>query len=137
MLKIQLHTFYFTLSILAFIFIALSANVIKHRLKEQALLGSKRIMTLKAAIRAQANFAEYIPITMLLFWGLIYYRINYVLFIILCVLLVLSRVSHIVSLLKYERRSPPDIRFRKLGIITNFLLIIFSAIYIIFNIIFY
>lgn len=52
--------------ILGLIYFALSANVIRYRFSLQVALGDGGHPSLARAIRAHANFAEYVPLTLLL-----------------------------------------------------------------------
>ena len=53
-------------SLLAFIYIKLSTNVIKLRRLHKVSLGHKDHKDLEQAIRAQANFIEYVPFGLIL-----------------------------------------------------------------------
>ena len=53
-------------SLLAFIYIKLSTNVIKLRRLHKVSLGHKNHKDLEQAIRAQANFIEYVPLGLIL-----------------------------------------------------------------------
>jgi uncharacterized membrane protein YecN with MAPEG domain len=132
-MDVKLQIYFLTLSFFAFQLLYLSINVIKNRRKYLVLYGAKGHIILKAAIRAQANFIEYVPITLLLFSGLIFYSIPNWLFVLLCLLFVVSRVLHSVGLLKYERYEPPVLKPRFFGMIGTFTVIIFSAGYIFVN----
>jgi hypothetical protein len=60
----------FYAALLAFLFLALSMNVIRHRYRARTALGDGGDPRLARAIRAQANFAEYVPLTLVLMLGL-------------------------------------------------------------------
>jgi uncharacterized membrane protein YecN with MAPEG domain len=62
----SLHIVPYYAAILALIFIALSASVIKGRSRHAVILGSGAILDLERRIRVHANFAEYVPFTLLL-----------------------------------------------------------------------
>ena len=53
-------------ALLAFYYIYLSFNVIKVRRKEQISLGDNGNVKLQRAVRAHANFMEYVPFTIIL-----------------------------------------------------------------------
>jgi uncharacterized membrane protein YecN with MAPEG domain len=55
-----------TAAILGLIFFRLSLNVISHRRQHKVSLGSGGHEDLERAIRAQGNFAEYVPISLIL-----------------------------------------------------------------------
>ncbi|WP_448547835.1 MAPEG family protein [Thalassotalea fusca] len=56
----------FYLGLLALLYLALTANIIRYRLKFQVGIGSNGNQTLAKAIRVHANFIEYTPIALLL-----------------------------------------------------------------------
>ena len=51
---------------LAFLFMAMMVNVIRLRYKHRVSLGSNDIPELERAIRAHGNFAEHVPLTLML-----------------------------------------------------------------------
>ncbi len=60
----------FYAGLLAFLFLALSMNVIRRRYRARVALGDGGDPSLTRAIRAHANFAEYVPLTLLLMLAL-------------------------------------------------------------------
>ena len=54
-------------SVLALFYFWLSMQVIKQRRRHQVLIGTGGEQDLEWAVRSHANFAEYVPITLLLF----------------------------------------------------------------------
>lgn len=129
------YIYFSSLSVLSLIFLYLSFNVIKYRRKNLLLYGAGGNIEMKAAIRAQANFAEYVPLTMLLFTGLIYFKIPVWFFALLNTVFVLARCSHAIGVLKFERKDPPVIKPRFFGIVGTFLVILLSIIYILYSIV--
>jgi len=86
--------------LLGLILIALSARVVMARTSGNVLLGDGREPTgsLFVAIRSQANFAEYVPLAVVLI-GLLEMRSGPTLLIkILAAILVLARVAHPVGM---------------------------------------
>lgn len=130
-MDINIKIYFSTLSLLALLLIYLSVNVIRLRRTFMVLYGAKGHIMLKAAIRAQANFTEYVPIIFLLFAGLIYFNINNWLFACLCLVLIISRISHAMGLLKFESYEPPILKPRFYGMLGTFASILFSIGYII------
>ncbi|WP_448552689.1 MAPEG family protein [Thalassotalea montiporae] len=53
-------------SLLAILFIALSFNVSRLRLKHKVSIGSDGVRALEKAIRIQANFTEYVPLALIM-----------------------------------------------------------------------
>lgn len=134
-LNIYFNIIFTSLALLGLVFIFLSLNVIKHRRKNQVLYGANKDISMQAAIRAQGNFIEYVPLTFLLFFGLIYYQVPVWFFAILNFVFIVARCLHGIGLIKYERRDPPCIKPRFGGMVLTFLVLLISNIYILFNIV--
>ncbi len=85
-------------SILTFIFIALAVRVVRYRFSNRVSLGDGGHSPLNMAIRTHANFAEYVPLALILLIGL--ESLQYPAFLIhgLGGLLVLGRISHIYGM---------------------------------------
>ncbi len=101
---------------LLLIFLWLSFRVIRHRRSARVALGSGGNARLERAIRAHANFAEYVPFSVLLLvlaelggaWPLLLHGLG--------ALLVVARLSHGIGIAK----DPEDFRFRVLGMMGTF-----------------
>lgn len=89
-------------SFLALIYVALSFNVIRFRLKMRIPFGDGKDILLKRAIRVHGNFSEYVPIALLMIYFVELKTDNLVLIHSLCSAFILARISHIygVSQLK-------------------------------------
>lgn len=98
------------------LFVALSARVILLRNKHATIVGDGGNLSLRKALRAHSNFAEYVPMTLLLlfFWeqngggGLWLHGI--------CSALLLGRVVHAIGV----SRVNEDVRFRVAGMALTF-----------------
>ena len=84
-------------SLLAFIFVSLSTNVIKLRRLYKISLGHKNHKDLEQAIRAQANFIEYVPLGLILLSCLEINKIHPVIVFLLGGLLLVGRFLHAKS----------------------------------------
>jgi len=84
-------------SLLAFIYIKLSTNVIKLRSFHKVSLGHKNHKDLEQAIRAQANFIEYVPFGLILLSCLEINKIHSLIVFILGGLLFVGRFLHAKS----------------------------------------
>jgi|TARA_B110000971_G_C19829186_1_gene417136 uncharacterized membrane protein YecN with MAPEG domain len=84
-------------SLLAFIYIKLSTNVIKLRRFHKVSLGYKNHKDLEQAIRAQANFIEYVPFGLILLSCLEINKIHPLIVFILGGLLLVGRFLHAKS----------------------------------------
>jgi len=81
-------------AILAIVFVLLSANVIRARRLHKVGIGTGRNKTVERAMRVHANFAEYVPLSLLLLAFLEFNKANAYLLIALCSLLLMGRLSH-------------------------------------------
>ncbi len=103
-------------ALLALGFILLSVRVIRARRAARVALGSGADPELERRMRVQANFAEYVPLALLLLvmaesrgawpWTLH----------VLCLALVIGRASHAWGV----SRTPEVFRFRVAGMVTTF-----------------
>ena len=84
-------------SLLAFIYIKLSTNVIKLRRVHKVSLGHKDHKDLEQAIRAQANFIEYVPFGLILLSCLEINKIHPAIVFLLGSLLFIGRFLHAKS----------------------------------------
>ena len=84
-------------SLLTFIYIKLSTNVIKLRRLHKVSLGHKNHHDLEQAIRAQANFIEYVPFGLILLSCLEINKIHPVIVFLLGGLLLIGRFLHAKS----------------------------------------
>jgi len=101
---------------LLLMFVWLSFRVIRQRRSARVALGSGGDARLERAIRAHANFAEYVPFAVLLLvlaelggaWSVLLHGLG--------ALLVVARLSHGIGIAK----DPEDFRFRVLGMMGTF-----------------
>ena len=84
-------------SLLAFIYIKLSTNVIELRRLHKVSLGHKNHKDLEQSIRAQANFIEYVPLSLILLSCLEINKIHPIIVFLLCGLLFVGRFLHAKS----------------------------------------
>ena len=101
---------------LTLIFIWLSLRVIRYRRAERIPLGSGGDAALERAIRAHANFAEFVPFAVLLLilaeWGGAWPWLLHA----LGALLVAARLSHGIGIVQ----EPEDFRLRVFGMMGTF-----------------
>ena len=107
-------------SILAIIFITLSFAVIGLRRKNQIGLGSGGHDDLERAIRAQGNFAEYVPLGIILIACLELNGAPWWLVAIPGITLIIGRLIHAKGI----RVPPPDFSKRVLGMKCTFITLI-------------
>lgn len=142
MAKLNLMDIYFfTVAIMALWFLFLSINVIRNRRQVRVLYGSGDNLRFNSVIRAHANFAEYVPLNLILLYAVAYYNPSSWFFILLCSLLAISRACHSIGLLKFETiivdgKPTPNLLPRMFGMIGTFLVMILSISYLVCVIVF-
>jgi uncharacterized membrane protein YecN with MAPEG domain len=111
-------------SLLALMFIKLSFNVIGFRRKNKISLGAGGVDDLERAIRAHGNFAEYVPLGLLLMGALELNGAPAVLVALLGTLLVLGRYFHAKGI----HQPPPEFSNRVRGMKLTFAALGLSAL---------
>ena len=106
----------FYAAVLGLIFIFLSARVVVARRQFRVRLGSGGHELLERRIRVQGNFAEYVPLTIILLTFLELYGASRWLIHILCLGLIIGRCLHAYCV----SRINEDIRQRRAAMILTF-----------------
>jgi uncharacterized membrane protein YecN with MAPEG domain len=113
-----------TASFLAALFIYLSFGVIRLRRQHKVGLGSGGVDDLERAIRAQGNFAEYVPIALILMACLEFNGAPIWLVAILGIGLVIGRVVHAIGI----NQPPPHFSKRIIGMRLTITALIFLLV---------
>ena len=95
--------------VLALIFFVLSARTIQGRVAYRIALGDGDHPDMRSRMRAHANFAEYVPICLLLMWLLAEMNFSVWVIHVLGMMLVVARVLHPFGV--HIRKSPNPPRF--------------------------
>jgi hypothetical protein len=107
----SLHITLITAGILGLIFLGLSVYVVVQRTRAKVMLGDgdgkPGTEALRAATRMHANFAEYVPLILILLGGIEYAGAPHNLVLGLAVALVVARLSHAFGL---PRPAPNPLR---------------------------
>ena len=111
----------------------LSICIIKMRRRFHIPVGSDHHPELTCAIRAHANFIEYVPLFLILQILLSFFDISVASLCALAVLMVIGRCIHAYSLIVAERRHPPKMYYRVLGMGLTFSSLLISAMLLIYN----
>jgi uncharacterized membrane protein YecN with MAPEG domain len=90
-------------SILGLLYVWLSLQVIKRRRKHGVLLGTGGNADLEWSVRAHANFAEYVPVALILFFCAEINQSNKWVLIVLAILFLAGRVIHAYAFLSTDR----------------------------------
>lgn len=122
-----LHMFLAACGLLGLIFMALSANVSRQRWKTSVSLGagdgSKQHRILHQAIRAQANFAEYVPLILILLAFDFYQGLPASWLAVLLVALLAARILHPFGLY----RRPPNFQ-RGAGMLLTWAVLVIASL---------
>jgi len=111
-------------ALLALIFIVLSVAVVRQRRRFQVALGDGGHAPLQRAIRAHANFAEYVPLALLVLFLAEYSGLQPTLVHLLGIILLCARISHAFGV----SRAPEQLKFRAVGILLTFIVLLLSAL---------
>ena len=111
-------------SLLTLIFITLSINIIRLRFKLKVGLGDGGEKRLTQAIRAHGNFAEYVPLALLLLASYELSGANSVFLHVLGATLLIGRLLHVIGLSKSMGSSVQ----RAAGMISTFIVLIILAV---------
>jgi uncharacterized membrane protein YecN with MAPEG domain len=115
-------------SILALIFVKLSMNVIALRRQNRVGLGFGGVEALERAIRAHGNFAEYVPLALILVATLEYNGAPRWLVAIPALMLIVGRVLHARGM----QTPPPEFTQRVRGMMLTFAsLVTLAVVYIV------
>jgi uncharacterized membrane protein YecN with MAPEG domain len=93
-----------TAGILGLVFMGLSFNVVRLRIKTRTMLGDggdkDDAASMQVAVRMHGNFAEYVPFALLLLGGIEAAHVNYKLVLALACMLVAGRIAHPFGMLR-------------------------------------
>lgn len=113
-------------ALFTFFYIGLSIVVIRSRYRTHASLGDGGDEQLKRAVRAHANFAEYVPLALVLFLMLELQDLPAMWLHALALALLAGRTSHAYSVISHETRG--GFKFRMAGMATTFTVLVISAL---------
>lgn len=105
----------FFAGIVALIYIALTVNVVRGRYQHKVSIGDGGKEAMTRRIRAHANFAEYVPLALVLMALNELNGMSANKLALLGALLVAGRISHAYSIMAAEVRQGGHIKFRQAG----------------------
>lgn len=114
----------FAAAILALVLVYLSLRVVKLRKRHLVAIGDGGHVDLQRAIRAQGNFTEYVPMALLLLYGLEQMQMADWLVGILSLMLVVGRLLHAWSISQLKE----NFRIRFVGMALTFASLVVSAL---------
>ncbi len=111
-------------AIFAFIFVALSVRTLLLRRQLRVAIGHGNEPKLERAARAHANFAEYVPISLLLIYFLEIHTGSGLSIHLFCIVLLLGRIVHAYGVSQVSE----NYRYRVTGMSLTFTVIISASI---------
>ena len=114
----------FYAGLLALFYIVLSLRVVRIRRQEKVAVGDGDSMRLRRAIRVHGNFAEYVPLALLLLTFVEMQAASLTTVHVLCIMLLIGRVVHAYGV-SHEKE---DYRLRAAGMLLTFAAIAASAV---------
>jgi len=114
----------FFAAVLALIYIGLSLNVVRYRIDNRLSSGSGGDAHVEMAIRAHANFIEYVPLALLLMWFIESLTLSGNLVFWLGAVLVVARTAHAFGMF-YPKQL---LVLRQLGAIGTFGVILVASL---------
>jgi uncharacterized membrane protein YecN with MAPEG domain len=118
-----MHITPFYAALLGLLFFALSVRTLRLRRKLRIDIGDAGNEQLLRAVRVHSNFAEYIPLTLLLAFLVEAGGAHYLFLHALCICLLLGRIAHAYGVSKIAE----DYRFRVFGMAMTFAALVGSA----------
>jgi uncharacterized membrane protein YecN with MAPEG domain len=115
-------------ALLALIFVVLSVKVIGKRRQFMIGIGNNGQMVLERAIRVHGNFAEYVPLALLLMFLAEYSGLAPLYVHTLGIILIIGRLSHAFGVQQIQE----PLRFRVFGMLLTFSVLLLSALAILF-----
>lgn len=114
----------FYAALLSVLFVVLCRNVIIYRRRQRIAIGAESDPDLLRRVRAQGNFAEYVPLALLLMGFAEMQGLAPLIIHGFGLALLAGRTIHAVGL----SRSPEDLRFRTTGMVLTFAVLSLAAI---------
>lgn len=111
---------------LSLLFVFLSVRIIRLRRTLRIGIGHADNKQMLRAQRVHANFAEYVPLTLLLLAFVEMQNAHAILVHLLCAVFLIARCLHAYGL----SQTVEDFRFRTAGMVITFTVVVISAIYL-------
>lgn len=111
-------------AVLALMFVALSVRTLRLRRQLHIAVGDKGDEQMLRAMRVHANFAEYVPLSLLLVYMFEARSGTSVLIHALCICLIVGRFSHAYGVSRLDE----DYRYRVFGMSMTFTALVVSAV---------
>lgn len=110
-------------ALFGFLYVLLSINVVKHRFSKKISIGTNDDKATEVAVRVHANFIEYVPFCLILFYFLELLTLSSSLVFFLGSVLLLARILHIVGMFKPKE----FLIFRQIGVVATFVVMLAAS----------
>jgi hypothetical protein len=117
-------------AILVLIFVGLSVRVIRMRASAKIGMGHGGDPAMERRIRVHGNFAEYVPLALLMLAFMEMQQQSRIVIHILCIALVLARIVHAVGVTPVSENFP----MRVVSVLTTFAVLVIAALMLLFNV---
>ncbi len=114
-------------SILALLFVALSVRTLRMRRRLKIAIGDAGNQAMLRAMRVHSNFAEYVPLSLLLIYFVEVSGANSLLVHVLALCLLAGRASHAFGVSQVKE----NYTFRAFGMVTTFATLIAASAYLV------
>lgn len=114
----------FTSGILGLLYVTLTVQVIRQRQKHDVSMGDGGTDAVQIAIRGHGNFAEYVPLALILLGGIEWAGAAHWLCVLLALMLIVGRFAHPFGLMR-----PPPNAPRLVGVALTLTMIIIASLW--------
>ena len=116
-------------AIFVLIYVVLTFGVVRRRFGKKISLGTGEDRDLEKAIRIHGNFAEYVPLSLLLFWFVETITFNRTLVLVLASVLLVARICHVIGM-----KNPRSyLVLRQAGILATLGVMLVASLVLIWN----
>jgi uncharacterized protein len=116
-------------ALLVLIFVVLSIRVIQMRASARIGLGHGGNPAMERRVRVHGNFAEYVPLALLLLGFMEMQRHSIYIIHVLCIVLVLARVIHAIGVTPVQENFP----MRVASVLMTFAVLVIAAILLLYT----
>jgi uncharacterized membrane protein YecN with MAPEG domain len=117
-------------AILVLIFVFLSVRVIQMRAASKISLGTGNNPAMERRIRVQGNFAEYVPLALLLLAFMEMQQQSRILIHVLCIVLIVARLVHAIGVTPVNENFP----MRAASVVATFAVLVIAALFLLLNV---
>lgn len=114
----------FFAALFGLMYIALSINVVRHRFRKRISVGTGGDVATEYAVRIHANFSEYVPFALLLFYFLEVISLSSSLVFFLASVLLVARIAHVIGM----ESSFKWLIFRQVGVLATIATILIASV---------